>query len=139
MHRSGLLQLSLILPLAISAAEKPRVFVTESGPIQVSGDVSGQDLKGALSFSGGLSPQNIEVMKTFLAKCPEVTITGDRDKAEYIVRLDHEPASPQTPFVHGNKVAVFNKNQDLLYSGSTRLLASAVRNACAAILGRPVK
>ena len=78
-------------------------------------------------------------MKTFLQRCPEVAITADRDKADYTVRLDHDPANPTTPFVHGNKVAVFNKSQDLVFSTSTRLLGNAVRAACAAITGHPVK
>jgi hypothetical protein len=51
------------------------------------------------------------------------------------VRLDHEDSNPTTLFVKGNKVAVFNKDRDLVYSGSTRLLGNAVKAACAAITG----
>jgi hypothetical protein len=43
--------------------------------------------------------------------------------------------------VHGNKVAVFGKNEDLIYSNATRILSSAVKGACAAIgagLGSPM-
>jgi len=138
MNRAYPLLLAVALPLAVGAAEKPRIFVTESLPIQVSGDVSG-DVKGALSFSGGTSPENIEVMKAFAQHCPDVIITADQAKADYTVRLDHEPRNPFTPFEHGNKVAVFNRQKDLVYSTSTHLLGNAVRSACAAITGHPGK
>jgi hypothetical protein len=70
-------------------------------------------------------------MKVFARYCPAVLITANRDKADYIVQLDHDPINPTTPFVHGNKVAVFDKNEDLMYSNSTRILSSAVKDACA--------
>jgi hypothetical protein len=114
-------------------AQKPRVFITESTSPQASGDASVGDAKGSLAFSGGTSPQNIEVMKAFSQHCSDVIVTADREKAEYIVRLDHEAINPTTPFVHGNKVAVFDKNQDLMYSNSTRTLGNAVKDACVAI------
>ena len=71
----------------------------------------------------------------FIQRCPGVVITANREKADYLVRLDHEEINPTTLFVHGNKVAVFNKNEDLIYSNSTRLLNTAVKNACSAIAG----
>jgi len=130
---------SALVVFAISldgtAAEKPRVFITESQSLQLSGDASLGEAKGSLLVTGGTSPQNIEVMKNFLQRCPGIIVTAKREKADFIVRLDHEEASPATPFVRGNKVAVFNKEQDLIYSGSTRLLSNAVKGACAAITG----
>jgi hypothetical protein len=118
-----------------SAAEKPRVYVTESQAAQLKGDGSVGDAQGSLSFAAGTSPQLVEVMKTFTQRCPGVIVTSNREKADYVVRLDHEALSPATPFVHGNKVAVFNKDEDLIYTDSTRLLANSVKGACSAILG----
>jgi hypothetical protein len=117
--------------LYLRAADKPRVFITESHPIQI----SGQATDGVTPFlvSGGTSPENVEVMKSFVALCPGVVVTSNREKGSYVVRLDHEGVNPTTPFTHGNKVAVFNQNEDLIYSGSTRLLRASVKAACAAI------
>ncbi len=106
--------------------------------MQVTGDAAVGEAKGFFSLAGGSSPQNIEVMKAFTRRCPGVIVTANPEKADYVVRLDHEGASPTTPFVRGNKVAVFNKTEDLVHSGSTRLLSNAVKGACAAILGHPV-
>lgn len=126
---------ALLLAIAgiAGAAEQPRVYITESEAVQLSAG----DSRGNLSLAGGTSPQSVEVMKTFSQRCPDVVITANRDKAEYVVRLDHEALSPTTPFVHGNKVAVFDKNDDPIYSDSTHTLASAVKGACKAIHSRP--
>jgi hypothetical protein len=121
------------------AGDKPRVFITESGSLQLSGDASIGNVKGSLFVVGGTSPQIVEVLKSFSRRCPGVMVTADRDRADYIVRFDHEPAGPTTPFVRGNKVAVFNKDLDLVFSGSTRFLNNAVRDACGAIAGRTPK
>jgi hypothetical protein len=126
----------LAIPLGGAAADKPRVFITESESLQLLGDASLGDTKGSLLVTGGTSPDSVEVMKNFVRHCPAVTVTANREKADYIVRLDHEGANPATPFVRGNKVAVFNKDQDLIYGGSTRFLSNAVKDACQAITRR---
>jgi hypothetical protein len=115
------------------ATEKPRIFITESQALQVSGNAAVGDAKGGVSVAGGTSPQNVEVMKTFQRRCPAVLVTGNREKADFVVRLDHEEPNPTTLFVRGNKVAVFNKDDDLIYISSTRMLRTAVNGACAAI------
>jgi hypothetical protein len=108
--------LAAALAITVSAAQKPRIFLTESTAIQASGNTVVGEAKGSLAFTGGTSPQNVEVMKAFVRYCPAVTVTASREKADYLVRLDHDPINPTTLFVHGNKVAVFNKNEDLVYS-----------------------
>jgi hypothetical protein len=115
------------------ATERPRIFVTESQALQLSGNAAVGDAKGGLSVAGGTSPQNLEVMKSFQRRCPAVLVTGNREKADFVVRFDHEEPNPTTLFVRGNKVAVFNKDDDLIYSSSTRMLSSAVNGTCAAI------
>ena len=128
---------ALVMAAVLAAAEKPRVFITESAAPKLSGNGSVGQLKGSLAFTGGTSPENVEVMKTFSRRCRDVIVTANRDKADYVVRLDHEPINPTTPFVHGNKVAVFDKKEDLIYSDSTRLLSTAVSGACSAITNPP--
>lgn len=125
--------LAIAIPALGGPSQKPRIFVTESATPQASGDAAVGDAKGSLAFTGGTSPQNTDVIRAFSQHCPGVIVTADRDKAEYVVRLDHEALNPSTPFVHGNKVAIFNKDQDLVYSNSTRILSSAVKGACSAI------
>ena len=123
--------------LCAPAADKPRVFVTESQSLQLSGDATVGDAKGNVSLAGGASPQIVEVMKAFRRYCPNVVVTANREKAAYVVRLDHDALNPTTPFVHGNKVAVFDTHDDLIYTDSTHTLGSAVKGACRAIVSPP--
>ena len=109
----------------VQAAEKPRIYLTESGVTEVEAD--------NLTVRKGTSPENIEVMKAFLKQCPAVAVTSNRDKADYVVRFDREEPSPITPFVKGNKVAVFDRKDDLVYSDSGRYLSGVVKNTCAAV------
>lgn len=118
---------------------KTRIFITESQELQLSGKAAVGDAKSGVSVAGGASSQSIEVMKAFSRRCPAVVVTENRDKADFVVRLDHAEPNPTSLFVHGNKVAVFNKNDDLIYSTSTRTLTSAVKSACEAIGGSSTK
>ena len=52
------------------------------------------------------------------------------------MRLDREGPSPVTPFVRGNKVAVFNKEADLVFAQSNRTLAPVVKGARAAVMAK---
>jgi hypothetical protein len=119
--------------LLAAPTSKPRIFITETTTPYASADAAVGDVKGSLAFTGGTSPQNIAVMRAFERHCPAVVITADRDKADYLVQFDHEPINPTTLFTHENKVAVFDKNEDLIYTNATRLLSSGVKDACRAI------
>lgn len=131
--------LAVAISALSAAAGQPRVFITESPAAQASAEGSVGNVQQSLAFTGGTSPQNVEVIKAFSRSCPAAIVTGNRDKADYVVRLDHEALSPATPFVHGNKVAVFNKDEDLIYTNSSRLLSTAVKGACTAITGGSAK
>jgi hypothetical protein len=126
MHRPFLFACTLLAGTALGAAEKPRIYITESGVTEIEAE--------NINVRKGTSPENIEVMKSFLKECPGITVTRNRDKANYIVRFDRESPSPVTPFVKGNKVAVFDREDDLVYSQSTRYLSSAVKSTCSAVL-----
>jgi hypothetical protein len=123
----------LLFGTASSAAEKPRVFITESRAPNLSGTSTG-GVKGTLAFVGGTSSYNLKVIQTFSQSCPGAVVTSDREKAQFVMRLDHEDINPTSVFVPPNRVAVFNRNKDLIYSGTTRRLGSAVKGACAAIV-----
>ena len=126
-----LASVSLLFLLCLHAAEKPRVFVTDSNSWQISGGFAANEGKAAGSLRGGARPQTAEIMKTFSERCPGVTVTANRDNANYVVLLDHEGGKGYAK--KDNKVAVFNKDGDMIYSGSTRSLGNAVKDACRAI------
>ncbi len=112
------------------AADKPRVFITDSKSWEISGAAGGSGAFGA-QVHGGARPQTAEIIKTFGERCPNVTINNKQDKADYVVLLDHEGGKGWIR--KDNKVAVFNKDGDSIISKSTRSLGSSEQEACEAI------
>jgi hypothetical protein len=129
----------VVASLAVAADDnKTRVFITDSDSWQTSGGFAGGSSGGnggiVGSSSGGARPQTAEIMKTFAQRCPQVTVTINRDKADYIVILEHEGGKDL--ILRDNKFAIFNKDGDMIQSGSTRSLGNAVKDACSMIVRR---
>lgn len=120
---------------ALSAAafgqEKPRVFISDSQSWETAGGFgTAESGSGGGSFSGGARPQTVEIMKTFRERCPQVIVTSEKSRADFVVLLDHEGGKV---FRRDNKIAVFNRGGDLIQTSSTRVLGNAVKDACKAI------
>jgi hypothetical protein len=123
-------------PLVAHAQDTARIrlFVTDSQSWETRGSFVG-DKDGIAGVNrGGARPQTAEIIKTFKERCPEMTITLDRSKADYVVLLDHEGGKGLSR--KDNKIAVFDNEGDLLHSSSTRSLGNAVKNGCEAIRER---
>jgi hypothetical protein len=115
---------------------KTRVLVTDSqswetrGGGSVGGNKNGWG--GSSWIAGGARPQTVEIIKTLNQRCPEVTVTSNLQKADFVITLDHEGGKGLLS--HRNKIAVFNKDGDDIFSNSTVELGSSVKDACQAIL-----
>ena len=114
-----------------AAAEKPRVYVTDSKSWELGGGVGGTADGFGGAARGGDRPQTAEIIKTFGERCPAVIINNRREKADYVVLLDHEDG--KDPISRDNKVVIFNKDGDSIMSRSTRTLGNAVKDVCGAI------
>ena len=114
---------------------KLRVLVTDSQSWETRGSGGGGGNKngwgGASSFSGGARPQTAEIIKTINQRCPEYVVTNNLGRADFVITLDHEGG--KGALAHRNKIAVFNRDGDVIFSNSTRELGNAVKDACAAI------
>ncbi len=114
---------------------KTRVFVTDSQSWETRGSsAAGGNNNGwgaSSSFSGGARPQTAEIIKTLNQRCPELTVTNNLGKADFVIVMDHEGGKGLLR--HRNKIAVFNHTGDDIFSDSTRELGNAVKDACAAI------
>ena len=86
---------------------------------------------GGGGTAGGARPQTAETIKTFNQRCPEYTVTNNKERANFAVTLDHEGGNGILR--HRNKIAVFNRDGNVIFSDSTRELGNAVKDACAAI------
>ena len=118
-------------PATVPADKKTRIYITDSESWKVRGGWGASHGSGGGSEAGGARPQTAEIIKTFNQRCPDLTVTSNKDKANYAVILDHEGG--KGALRHKNKIAVFNRDGDSIYSDSTRELGNAVKDACAAI------
>lgn len=115
-----------------TSTEKPRVFITDSQSWQIESAAGGSGGTFGAYSHGGARPQTAEIIKTFGEKCPSVMVNNMRDKAAYIVVLDHEGG--KGALRHKNKVAVFDaQSGDSIVSKSTLSLGGSVEEACRAI------
>ena len=126
--------LSSLLPAGLhaqSSAEPTRVYVTDSDSWETQGGWAATKDGGAGRTAGGARPQTVEIMKTFRERCPSITVTSQKARAQYVVLLDHEGGKGLAR--KDTKIAVFNGEGDLLHAGSTRSVGNAVKDACDAI------
>ena len=129
----GAILLAGLLYVVPSAQEdpKPRVYIEQSDSWEVTGRLGGTDGAIGGGSRGGARPQTAEVIKTFGKRCPFVIVTMRKDRADYVVLLQHEGG--KDVISKDNKFAVFDNEGDAIASGSTRNLGNAVKDACAAI------
>jgi hypothetical protein len=129
---------------ASSEPQRPRIYVSDSQSWSVEGwsashgsvssTSNGQVMGSSNGFgvtTGGARPQTAEIIKTIGQRCPEMIVTDVAGKADYALLLDHEGGKGLLR--HKNKVAVFNKDGDSIFSDSTITLGEAVEGACKAI------
>lgn len=116
----------------------PRVYIEESESWEIESDpiFGGVDKKGRVTIGGGetrggAKPRTAETIKRFSQQCKGVIVTMYKEKADFVVMLEHEGGKDL--FNKDNKLAVFNKDGDLIVSGSFSRPRKAVDVACSAI------
>jgi hypothetical protein len=119
-------------PPSVPSDGKTRVLVTDSQSWETRGSsAAGGNRNGwgaSSSFSGGARPQTAEIIKTLNERCPQITVTSRLDKADFVITLDHEGG--KALLQRHNKIAVFNKDGDVIFSKSTISLGNSVKDAC---------
>ena len=126
----------LLTPRSSGANGQTRIFVTESTSWSVSGEDVAHDGTGGGSLQGGAKPQTAEIMKTISKRreCQGIIVTINREKADYILLL--ERVGGRDLISKDNKMALFDREGDIVASSSTRSLGNAVKDACLAIQRR---
>jgi hypothetical protein len=123
-------------PAVFGQQEKPRVYISGTGNVDVRTD--GSAAEGS-SLIAGSTPSTVdahnramELAKDFAKQCPGVIVTLNATDADYRVGLNHEA-------FHGlmfknNRVMVANRRGDLLMANATRTVSHSTNDSCAAIL-----
>jgi hypothetical protein len=125
-------------PKPTFAQDKPRVYITTSESWFAAGGFAVSDGNGGGAMVAGSVPQTVELIENFSKRCPEIVVTSDKNAASYVVLFDRNTAKRAGGGVVGllskvDKIAVFKRDGDLLYSGSTRSVEGAVKDSCSAI------
>lgn len=105
------LALLLLFAAPLAGQEKPRLYVDS----EISLD----------------NPQVGEITDGLNKHCPQVTVTGDRERANYYLRLDHQEAGPARK---RNRIVLMDHNHDVIYTNSTRSMGNAIKDVCQAIV-----
>ncbi len=126
----------VLWPQTGGASGQTRIFVTESTSWSVSGNDAVHNGDGAGSLQGGAKPQTAEIMKTINKRreCEGIVVTINRERADYILIL--ERVGGRDLVAKDNKMALFDREGDMVASSSTRSLGNAVKDACVAIQHR---
>jgi len=126
--------ITLLVLLTSFASAQTRVFLVAGAGYTT---VSGVDHSFPRLDSAGHN-QFMELAKTFLQRCPELTPTVDKDKADFIVTMNW---TPRTRFFLGGKlihkpdqILVTNKESDIIFSGVSRSVGGNTEDACRAIM-----
>lgn len=119
-------------PSSVPSDGKTRVLVTDSQSWESRGGSSAGGNRhgwgGSSWFAGGARPQTAEIIKTLNQRCPEITVTNRLDRADFVITLDHEGGKGLLQ--RHNKIAVFNKDGDVIFSKSSISLGNSVKDAC---------
>ena len=109
-----------------STAQEPSVVLVYVEGSTVSSFSGAGNIWGAFQ-QGGSQPQTIEVMKQMRLSpfCSQVQITANREAADYLVLHERQSAGGNR-----NNIAVFAKDDMLLYADGARRLDNAVKDMC---------
>lgn len=112
------------------ADTRPRIAVdtTASG----SGGYWPGNLFGALKLGRGAGPLENDVETQFEKQCAEARYEPDRPKADYTMMLERKGGKGL--FRKVNRFAVYTEDGALVYSGATRTLSAAIRDACGFVM-----
>jgi hypothetical protein len=85
-----------------------------------------QDHTFRISLTGRSNVSTAEVGKSIDSHCPDMTITADPGKADYLL----EAIDTDTEVAVRYQFTLFNHNADRVFSTETRVLDNAVKDVC---------
>jgi hypothetical protein len=114
---------------------KIRVFVdaNSSTEFAAKGKASGGLFGGVDTHVSGTQYEHSqvpEVIKTLGERCPSVTVTMNKDRAYFLLSIEHESAAQKGLARRRNHVTVVNREGDVIFSKNDRELGNAIKDAC---------
>jgi hypothetical protein len=123
----SILRVILVATLGLSAfaqaPAKPRVFITNSYFWEILCNMGAAGDIRTVSRRSGTTLQISKIISNFREKCPGFTVTANKERADYVLVVEEDDQSTES-------YVVFDKEGDTLGSGSTRLMGTAMKEAC---------
>jgi hypothetical protein len=123
----------LVLASSVASQEKPRVYITDRDSWKVSGWLVASNGMVVAREDARVVREHTENVKTFHAACPGVTVTENKEKADYALVWDRTNWNETAWTGHQNNLALYDRNGDLVWSGASHRMQTAARDACRAI------
>ena len=112
----SILALSVVAPLR--AQDKPRVYITPAATRRTEG-YKGPSYNERTTT---VEDRSVELSRDFSESCKEVTVSADRRKADYVMRLNRK--------VGRSQIAVYRTDGDLVGVAEKSSIGGAVKAAC---------
>ena len=114
--------------------DRPRVYLTDRDSWKESGWIVASNRHASGAVSGRIVREHIESVKTFNRACPDVTITENKEKADFALVWDRTNWNETAWTGHQNNLALYKRNGDLVWSGASHRMTTAAKDACKAVL-----
>jgi hypothetical protein len=126
------------LVLAVSAQDKPRVFVQGKGSENLANNGSAAGGRHWATWGSKSTfdshDESMEVTKDLQKNCSTVTVTLNQSNADYTIMLNRESKQNRGLLRANSQVQVANRDGDILGTSSTRTVGNAAKDACELIL-----
>jgi hypothetical protein len=126
-HICLLLCLSAASTLLLAAEKKPVVFVAEKDSAQITSSSHTSEVTGG----GSGNAMTAATIKDLNRSCPEADVTLYRRSADYVLMVGDTHG---VPLEKDKQAVVATADGKVFFSTSARLLESAVKDACSAIV-----
>jgi hypothetical protein len=113
--------------LLLAAEKKPVIFVAEKDSAQITSSSNATDVTGG----GSGNAMTAATIKDLNRSCPEADVTLYRRSADYVLMVGDTHG---VPLEKDKQAVVATADGKVFFSTSARLLESAVKDACSAIV-----
>jgi hypothetical protein len=116
------------------AQDKPRLYLTDRDSWKESGWVAAANGNAAGGISGRVVREHTENVRTFNKACTGVTVTENKEKADFALVWDRTNWNETAWSGYQNNMAIYNRDGDLVWSGASHKMTTGAKDACKAVL-----
>lgn len=128
----------LAVAIAVSAQDKPRVFVQGKGSENVSSNGSGGGGHHWAAWGSKSTidshDESMEVTKDLQKSCEGATVTINESNADYIIMMNRESKQNRGLLRTNSQIQIANKAGDVIGTNATRTVGNAAKDACNMIM-----